>query len=129
MARDTKQAIDEILATLYYNDARGYGGVDAKLLSDEAKKRIQRTLATLDLKSRKSLEDEANYRLSRFTEFSHLPESARVAVLKEARSHDLGIEQAYDKLPLAPAERARPAPTVTVSAKPTKKTAGKKRKK
>jgi hypothetical protein len=94
--RDKKKDIDEVLTTLYWSDAGGYLGVDKVVLNSEAKRRIQRTLATLDAKTRQSVETEANYRLERFGKFKELPITRRTEILKVAKEKHISIEKAYE---------------------------------
>jgi hypothetical protein len=95
--RYAKAAIDNVLATLYANDARGYLGGDAKVFKSEALKRIQSQLSTLDRTARTDIEDETKYRIEGFEEFSHLPESVRREVLRIAKEKAITIEEAYKR--------------------------------
>jgi len=96
MARNTKQAIDEILATLYMNDVRGYQVIDENVLRNDIVKRIQRKIATLDEKARKEVQNDVNYRIERFKEFSHLSDSIRTEVVKIAKERAITLEEAYE---------------------------------
>lgn len=96
--KHAQQAIDTVLATLYANDARGYMGVDAKVLKDAAFKRIRSELSTLDKKARPEVEHNTMYRIEEFEGFSHMPDSVRRDVLRIAKEKHLSIEEANRRL-------------------------------
>src|SRR5690242_11767547 len=93
--RKEQEAIDTILDTLYALDAQGYQVLDAKVAKSEAVHRIQRTLSRLDKEKRKTVEDEANYRLERFQKFTTLSDTKRDEILRIAREQHVSIEEAY----------------------------------
>jgi len=93
--RDRKQVIDEVLTTLFESNARGYFATE-KAASTEAKKRILRSLSTLDEKARTTILSETDYRLERFGKFKELPVDQRTEILKIAKEKQIPIEKAYE---------------------------------
>jgi hypothetical protein len=94
--RDKQQVIDEVLATLFESNARGYFATEKSTLTAEAKKRILRSLSTLDNKTRTGILSDADYRLERFGKFKELPVDQRSEILKIAKEKQIPIEKAYE---------------------------------
>jgi hypothetical protein len=84
-------AIDGVFSTLYANS-----WLDTKVLKAEAGKRIARAIARLDKAKRKTLEDEAEYRLEQWGKFSTSTPDLRAETLRIARERHITLEQAYE---------------------------------
>jgi hypothetical protein len=95
MPKDAKHAIDEIIRTAYSTALSGYG-ISPGLLSEEAQKRIKKTLRDIATGERKVIENETDYhaRLKRLELASFSPKEHELIVAMMKKKH-VDCEEAY----------------------------------
>lgn len=94
MTRDPK-AIDQLMDTLFINDARGYSGVDGKLWEAEGKRAITKQIALLDEKKHPGIKDKKLYQLQSLGDFHKLPKEEKEQFVRLSQQKALPVAEVY----------------------------------
>jgi hypothetical protein len=96
MARDKLQVIDEFINTLFMNDARGYQGVDAKVLQDEGKRAVVKQISLLDEKKHPGIKDKKLYALQKLEDFHKLSPEQKEQFVRLSQQKSIPVADVYE---------------------------------
>jgi hypothetical protein len=96
MARDKLKVIDEFISTLFVNDARGYQGVDAKVMQDEGKRAVLKQISLLDETKHPGIRDKKLYALQKLDDFHKLSQDEKEHIVRISQQRSIPVAEAYD---------------------------------